>query len=155
MVLWLDSDFDINLLSFSTLSIERGLLKWQEECFLVFTTKETYGVQAKLGIVGLLNLTVTVVLIGAETASRKWVKYEIKRSHERGNGLLGVYIHKLKDKNGNTDRKGDNPFDNFYVEQGGMKIYLSDIYPTYDWVDDNGYENFGGWVEKAAREAGR
>ncbi len=111
--------------------------------------------QAKLGIVGLLNLTVTVVLIGAETASRKWVKYEIKRSHERGNGLLGVYIHKLKDKNGNTDRKGDNPFDNFYVEQGGMKIYLSDIYPTYDWVDDNGYENFGGWVEKAAREAGR
>lgn len=30
-----------------------------------------------------------------------------------------------------------------------------EIYPTYDWVDDNGYENFGDWVEKAAKKAGK
>lgn len=39
--------------------------------------------------------SVTVVLIGAETSGRKWVKYEIKKSHERGNGLLGIYIYTI------------------------------------------------------------
>ena len=94
----------------------------------------------------LKSTSVTVVLIGAETASRKWVQYEIKKSIEIGNGLLGVYIHNLKDRNGYTDGEGDNPFDSFY---------LSEIYPTYDWVYDNGYENFGDWVEEAAKNAGR
>ena len=99
--------------------------------------------------------TVTVVLIGAETSERKYVIYEIKRSYARGNGLLGVYIHKLKDKDGKVDYKGKNPFDNLYIEKDGRKVYLSEIYPTYDWVDDDGYNNFGDWVEKAAKKAGR
>jgi len=47
--------------------------------------------------------SVTVVLIGAETSEREWVKYEIKKSYERGNGILGMYIHKLKDQNGKID----------------------------------------------------
>lgn len=99
--------------------------------------------------------SVTVVLIGAETYTRKWVKYEIKQSCERGNGLLGVYIHKLKDKDGKTDTKGKNPFDLFYIERNGEKVYLSEIYPTYDWVDDDGYNNLGKWVEEAAKKVGR
>ena len=99
--------------------------------------------------------SVTAVLIGAETSDRKWVKYEIKKSYERGNGLLGVYIHNIQDKDGYTDRKGENPFGYFYIEQDGKKVYLSEIYPTYDWVNDDGYNNFGDWVEKAARKAGR
>jgi MTH538 TIR-like domain (DUF1863) len=33
--------------------------------------------------------TVTAVLIGSDTASRRWVKYEIDKSLDRGNGLLG------------------------------------------------------------------
>ena len=37
--------------------------------------------------------SVTVVLIGVQTAYRPWVQYEIERSVARGNGLLGVYIH--------------------------------------------------------------
>jgi len=90
---------------------------------------------------GLKGTSVTAVLIGAETSERKWVKYEIKKSVEKGNGLLGVYIHKLKDKNKETDKKGKNP--------------LAEIYPTYDWVVDDGYNNFGDWVEKAAERAGR
>src|SRR6266436_2221305 len=51
---------------------------------------------------GLQNTSVTVVLIGSETASRKYVTYEIEQSIARGNGLLGIYIHHLKDINGNT-----------------------------------------------------
>lgn len=104
---------------------------------------------------GLEGTSVTVVLIGAETSDRDWVKYEIKKSHERGNGLLGVYIHNIEDQYGYTDTKGDNPFDYFYIDQDGKKVYLSEIYPTYDWVNDDGYNNFGNWVEKAAKKAGR
>src|SRR5437867_4935474 len=35
--------------------------------------------------------SVTAVLIGAETASREYVLYEIKQSVARGNGLLDIY----------------------------------------------------------------
>ena len=103
----------------------------------------------------LLGTSVTAVLIGAETQSRRWVKYEIEKSYERGNGLLGLCIHGLKDQNGYSDRKGLNPFDFLYIYRYGRKTSYSEIYPTYDWVNDNGYHNFGQWVEKAARAAGK
>lgn len=96
----------------------------------------------------------TVVLIGAETSERKYVQYEINQSCNKGNGLLGVYIHKLKNKDGNADYKGKNPFDNFFIERGGRKVYLSEIYSAYDWVNDDSYNNFGDWVEEAATKAG-
>lgn len=44
----------------------------------------------------LKGCSVTVVLIGSETASREWVLHEIKRSYELGKGIIGVYIHNLK-----------------------------------------------------------
>lgn len=103
---------------------------------------------------GLEGTSVTVVLIGAQTSGRKWVKYEIMESYP-GNGLLGVYIHNIRDKNGYTDTKGSNPFDYIYIERDGKKVYFSKLYPTYDWVNDDGYNNFGTWVERAAKNAGR
>jgi len=99
--------------------------------------------------------SVTVVLIGAETSTREWVKYEIKKSYERGNGMLGIYIHNIKNENGETDRKGENPFDNFFIEKNGEKIFFSQIYKTYDWVYDDGYKNIGEWIEEAASQARR
>jgi len=99
--------------------------------------------------------SVTAVLIGKETSTRKWVKYEIKQSYVKGNGLLGVYIHNMKDQRGETDIKGSNPFDYLYIEKNGKRVYLSEIYPTYDWINDDGYNNFGDWVEEAAKKAGR
>lgn len=88
---------------------------------------------------GLANTTVTVVLIGKETKNRRWVRYEIDQSHARGNGLLGVHIHMLKDKDGNTDSKGDPP---------ARLVELKA--PCYDWERDR----FGRWVERAAINAG-
>lgn len=99
--------------------------------------------------------SVTVVLIGAETSTRRWVGYEIDQSYRRGNGMLGIYIHNVKDQNRLTDTKGGNPFDKWYIEQNGQKTYFSQLYPTYDWVDDNGYDNIGDWIEKAAVKAGK
>jgi hypothetical protein len=58
---------------------------------------------------GLKNTSVTVVCIGSATAGRNYINYEINRSIARGNGLLGLQIHDLKDKNGRVDAVGEIP----------------------------------------------
>jgi MTH538 TIR-like domain (DUF1863) len=87
----------------------------------------------------LLATSVTAVLIGTETSKRKWVNEEITKSEARGNGLLGIYIHNIEDNAGNKDTKGTNP--------------LPSKYSTYDWVNDDGYNNLGTWVNAAYDEA--
>ena len=100
--------------------------------------------------------SVTVVLIGAQTSLREWVQYEIVESHNRRNGLLGIYIHNIQNQFRSTDAKGANPFDGFYITNSDQtQTYLSSIYPTYDWVIDNGRQNIGTWIEAAAIRAGR
>ncbi len=99
--------------------------------------------------------SVTAVLIGAKTSTREWIKYEIDESLKKGNGLLGIYIHKCPLFDGSTDSKGTNPFDNLYLDRSGRKEYLSEIYESYDWINDKGYSNLGTWIEKAARNAGK
>jgi hypothetical protein len=99
--------------------------------------------------------SVTVVLIGAKTSGRPYVDYEITQSYKRGSGMLGIYIHKLKDKDGRTDTKGNNPFDKWQIEENGRKKRFSEIYPTYDWVDNNGYNKLADWIEKVAKNAGK
>lgn len=55
--------------------------------------------------------SVTCVLIGSETYSRRWVRYEIMKSFEMKKGQVGVGINWIKDKNGNTKLwRGENPF---------------------------------------------
>lgn len=84
--------------------------------------------------------SVTVVLVGEKTCSSRWVKYEIKQSIERGNGLLGIDVSKIKDLSGNTsERCGKIP--------EGYDFYL--------WNNNEGYKNMGDWIEKAAKDAGK
>ena len=54
-----------------------------------------------------------VVLIGTETASRPWVQYEIRKAWADGKGLLGIYIHNIRDPRMGICRKGANPFAQF------------------------------------------
>ncbi|RYQ42411.1 molecular chaperone Tir [Bifidobacterium pseudolongum subsp. globosum] len=51
-----------------------------------------------------------IVLTGYETANREWVRYEIQRAYDLGKPLLGVRINRLKDRDGNQDPDGPNPF---------------------------------------------
>lgn len=95
----------------------------------------------------LVGTTVTIVLIGEKTSERPWVNYEIEQSFKRGNALLGVYIHNIKGLDQIGTAKGNNPFANFVIEQTGVK--LSDLVSTYDWVENDGYNNFSSWVENA------
>jgi len=84
--------------------------------------------------------SVTAVLVGEKTGSSRWVKYEIKKSIEIGNGLLGIAVSKIKDLQGNTS------------EQCGM---IPSGYSFYLWYKDDGYKNMGDLIEKAAKDAGR
>jgi len=102
------------------------------------------------------STSVTVVLIGAETSISKWVKYEIAKSVEDGKGVLGIYIHNVKDfRTGLTDYRGHNPLDELSLQQNGRSVLLSEIYPTYEWINDDGQRNIVKWIEEAARKVGR
>lgn len=69
---------------------------------------------------GLKNTSVTVVCIGAATAGRKFINYEINQSIARGNGIVGIQIHELKDRFGNSDNVGATPV---LLTQAGVQIY--------------------------------
>jgi MTH538 TIR-like domain (DUF1863) len=96
----------------------------------------------------LKNTSVTAILIGAETASREWVLYEIRESWKRGNAIVGVRIHGIKDQDSKTDSFGANPLDVVKFEDGTA---LSTVCKTYDWVTDKGRDNLGEWLEEAVQ----
>lgn len=106
---------------------------------------------------------VTVVLIGTYTASREFVTYEIEQSYKRKNGLLGIYINRIRNSQKRISRKGKNPLDYVTVEKEEdywlftktCRYKLSELFKTYDWVQDDGRNNIGAWIEDAARRAGR
>lgn len=98
--------------------------------------------------------SVTIVLIGAQTSLRPWVDYEIEKSWKKGNGLLGVYIHNIKNQYGFTDFQGQNPFQKFTLNNNQFDR-LSNHIRTYDWVYDNGRSNIDNWIEEAAKARGR
>ena len=87
---------------------------------------------------GLEGTSVTVVLIGAETANRKFVSYEIEQSVARGNGMLGLRVNHIKDKDGRVDPAG-------LVPDALTKIRA----PVYTYE----YGKLGEWVEKAYKKA--
>ncbi|MBX3155296.1 MAG: TIR domain-containing protein [Deltaproteobacteria bacterium] len=95
----------------------------------------------------------TVVLIGAQTAKRFWVDYEIEKSWNDGKGVLGVYIHRLKDSRGNQSYKGENPFAHFSMKDGSsLAKYVSVYDPPYaDSSDTYRYiaNNLATWIDTA------
>jgi len=87
----------------------------------------------------------------SETYSREWVKHEILRSYELKMGILAIDIHNVRDPLKGTDVQGRNPLEHW---RAGDRQFTS-MYRTYDWIRDDGYNNIGGWIEQAARVAGR
>lgn len=76
--------------------------------------------------------TCTVVLVGSQTANRKWINHEIIKSWDDKKGVVGIYVHGLKDSKENTTTKGNNPFD--YIGFGSTGKKLSSIVKCYDPV---------------------
>lgn len=106
----------------------------------------------------LQGTSVTCVLIGEDTSNSKWVKYEMQKSFKKGNGLLGIYIHNVKDQNGKTTQKGEDPFLELSFNLEVFFEYYEYYYSCcsyYDWVDNHGHQNLDEWIEKAAKQANR
>ena len=84
-----------------------------------------------------------VVLIGQETASRPWVKYEIEKAHADKRPMLGVHIHRLSSF-GDTDQQGSNPFTALGVN--GVPIYTPTGATSAD-VRNHVMNNLPLWIE--------
>jgi len=105
-------------------------------------TKRNSDASIKRMIDNALNGTsVTVVCLGAKTSGRKYINYEINESLERGNGLLGIQIHHLKDQYGDVDDVGST---SAKIESSGFKVYK--------YVDK---EKLARRIEEAAALAGK
>lgn len=89
----------------------------------------------------LKGTSVTVVFIGAKTAGRKYINYEINQSIARGNGIVGIQINELKNHDGEKDSVGDTPA---ALTKGGYKVYK--------YVDA---EKLRARIEEAAKAAGK
>ena len=78
----------------------------------------------------------TIILIGENTAGRKWINYEIKESWDDGKGVLGIYIHNLKNMQGTQTIKGQNPFNGFDVKGKQFSSIVKAYDPPYGTSKD-------------------
>ena len=100
--------------------------------------------------------SVTVVLIGSNTLDRKFVQYEIRKSVERGNAVIGVHINKIKDMQTlSTSIKGNVHAVIGHYQDNSPAYFDKLCDGIYDYVQEDGYTNLGKWVEKAAKEKGK
>jgi len=104
----------------------------------------------------LQNRSCLIVLIGEHTSERKWVNYEIEQAYNKGMGILGIFIHNIKDpllcKSGlsGKSKMGKNPFDNFRLRNGDL---LSSVVSCYNPQASSAYndiaQNIEQWIEDA------
>ena len=87
----------------------------------------------------------TVILVGSKTADRKWINYEIVKSWDFGMGVVGIYIHGLKNSKGYISEKGKNPFG--YITHGVTKEKLSTIVKCYNPAGSNSKERYS-WISR-------
>ena len=85
----------------------------------------------------------TILLVGAKTANRKWINYEIKKSWNDGKGLVGIYVHGLKNQDGLIAHQGRNPFDHIHVDS----LQLSSILKCYNPQGLNSKDRYA-WIER-------
>ena len=103
-------------------------------------------------------------------AVKRWINSHMEHAWKEGKGIVGIYVHHLKDFNGEQSIKGNNPFKLFYIDRtynyiaernypvDGNEINLSEICKTYNppyKISTNVYdyikEHINEWVEEAIR----
>lgn len=94
-----------------------------------------------------------VVLVGAKTSERKWVKYEIEKAMELNKSIVGIRINRLKDSSGDYDEEGANPFYSVFTDDGHrLSNYVTlfkSKYTTSTYVYDDIEENIDDLIEDA------
>lgn len=154
--------------------------------------------------VNLKGTSVTAVLIGEATHSRRWVKYELVKSFVKGNAILGIHLNRIRERTTSfIGRKGLNPLERLaiyvsddyktltflelvngrwqefvlypwavnreqntvffgpsFLSRIGLSsddqrmVKFSDLFNTYCWVKDEGYDSLANWVEEALKVEG-
>ena len=94
----------------------------------------------------------TVVLVGSNTAGRKWINHEIVKSWDDGMGVVGIHVHGLKNLDGKTATKGSNPFANITHSTSGSK--LSTIVQCYNPSGSDSKERYA-WINEAPSQCRR
>lgn len=94
-----------------------------------------------------------VVLVGNQTSERKWVKYEIQRAYEMGKGIVGIRIDRLKDKYGEQDVAGPNPFYSFFTKYGHRLSNYVTLYETDYLTSSYAYTDIQNHIESLVEEA--
>lgn len=89
--------------------------------------------------------TCTVVLVGTETANRKWINHEIVKSWSDGLGVVGIRIHGLRNLQGQTSASGPNPFD--FIGYGNSGKKLASIVKCYDPGGSTSKDRYD-WISK-------
>ena len=98
----------------------------------------------------------TVVLVGSETANRRWVRHEIVESWNAKKGVVGIRIHNLKNSEGFQSTAGANPFDLITLGNGDRKLSsLVNLY-TFSTTDSTTIynsitNNIANWIDEAVR----
>ena len=85
----------------------------------------------------------TIVLVGENTARRKWINYEIEQSRNNHMGIVGIHIHGFKDFAGRTSQKGENPFDLIPLDNNKP---LSSIVHCHDPVGYDSSQKYN-WIK--------
>jgi hypothetical protein len=103
----------------------------------------------------LTGTSATIVLLGANTLSRPFVKYEIVQSIINKNAIIGVRIHSIKDMRTQLASVSENAHVSVGTYRDGSQIYFDSIaHGIYDYVSQDGYNNLEKWVEDAVRAKG-
>jgi hypothetical protein len=89
--------------------------------------------------------TCTIVLVGASTAKRKWINHEIIKSWTDGLGVVGIRIHGLKNRFGETSAVGENPFD--HITHGPSQKPLSSLVKCYNPAGSTSQERYA-WISE-------
>lgn len=98
-----------------------------------------------------------VVLIGEQTWQREWVKYEIELAYKLRKGIVGIYIHKLKDRFEMQANEGISPFDVVFTEEeNSLANYAltfnseySESNEVYNDIKEKIHDLIEGAIEKA------
>jgi hypothetical protein len=92
------------------------------------------------------NCSCIVVLVGEETANRKWVQYEIRKAWSDGKGIVGIYIHNIKCPRSGFSQKGNNPF--VILNSTNVECFEPDTADAYNDIA----KNLERWVESAIKK---
>lgn len=97
-----------------------------------------------------------VVLVGSNTAGRKWINHEIIKAWDDKLGVVGIHIHGIKNLAGETSVMGNNPFDGIGYGSTGKKLSSivkcynpagADSKARYDWISTH----LGNAIEEAIK----